>query len=155
MAESDKKPVTLQELLVSSLAQTDALAKLLIEKGLISRARVFPSRRQPTALCTTTTIRKEPHCSSQCDKRIAYPSSYRAHRRCGSQECRPCDSGSLGKKEPHNNQGSYQHQSNHGLYFFHILPFVTSRSRLTPWDALALYHNSSRVEQTKGCLVHF
>jgi hypothetical protein len=33
MAEPDKKPVTLQELLVSSLAQTDALAKLLIEKG--------------------------------------------------------------------------------------------------------------------------
>jgi hypothetical protein len=29
MAESDKKPVTLEELLVSSLAQTDALAKLL------------------------------------------------------------------------------------------------------------------------------
>ena len=29
--------VTMQELLVSSLAQTDALAKLLIEKGLITR----------------------------------------------------------------------------------------------------------------------
>ena len=37
MAESDKNPVTLEELLVSSLAQTDALAKLLIEKGLITR----------------------------------------------------------------------------------------------------------------------
>jgi hypothetical protein len=37
MAEPDKEPVTLQELLVSSLAQTDALAKLLIEKGLINR----------------------------------------------------------------------------------------------------------------------
>jgi hypothetical protein len=37
MAESDKKPVTMEELLVSSLAQTDALAKLLIEKGLITR----------------------------------------------------------------------------------------------------------------------
>ena len=34
MAEPDKKPVTMEELLVSSLAQTDALAKLLIEKGL-------------------------------------------------------------------------------------------------------------------------
>ena len=33
MAELDKKPVTLEELLVSSLAQTDALAKLLIEEG--------------------------------------------------------------------------------------------------------------------------
>jgi len=33
-----KTPVrTLEELLISSLAQTDALAKLLIEKGLITR----------------------------------------------------------------------------------------------------------------------
>jgi hypothetical protein len=37
MAEPDKQPVTVQELLVSSLAQSDALAKLLIEKGLITR----------------------------------------------------------------------------------------------------------------------
>jgi len=37
MTEQDKKPVTLEEPLVSSLAQTDALAKLLIEKGLITR----------------------------------------------------------------------------------------------------------------------
>jgi hypothetical protein len=37
MAEADKRPVTMQELLVSSLAQIDALAKLLIEKGLITR----------------------------------------------------------------------------------------------------------------------
>ena len=37
MAKPDKKPVTVEELLVSSLAQTDALAKLLIEKGLITR----------------------------------------------------------------------------------------------------------------------
>jgi hypothetical protein len=37
MAEPDKRPVTMQELLVSSLAQTDALAKLMIEKGLITR----------------------------------------------------------------------------------------------------------------------
>jgi hypothetical protein len=33
MAEPVKKPVTMQELLISSLAQTEALAKLLIEKG--------------------------------------------------------------------------------------------------------------------------
>src|SRR5262245_46517096 len=33
---SIQSPVTTQELLVSSLAQTDALAKLLIEKGLIT-----------------------------------------------------------------------------------------------------------------------
>ena len=37
MAQPDKRAVTLEELLVSSLAQTDALAKLLIEKGLITR----------------------------------------------------------------------------------------------------------------------
>jgi len=37
MAEPNKRPVTLEELLISSLAQTDALAKLLIEKGLITR----------------------------------------------------------------------------------------------------------------------
>jgi len=37
MAEPDKRPVTMEELLVSSLAQTDALAKLMIEKGLITR----------------------------------------------------------------------------------------------------------------------
>ena len=37
MSEPDKRPVTMQELLVSSLAQTDALAKLMIEKGLITR----------------------------------------------------------------------------------------------------------------------
>src|SRR5262245_58421738 len=32
-----QSPVAIQELLISSLAQTDALAKLLIEKGLITR----------------------------------------------------------------------------------------------------------------------
>jgi hypothetical protein len=37
MTEPDKNPITLEELLISSLAQTDALAKLLIEKGLITR----------------------------------------------------------------------------------------------------------------------
>jgi hypothetical protein len=37
MAEPDKRPVTVEELLASSLAQTDALAKLLIEKGLVTR----------------------------------------------------------------------------------------------------------------------
>ncbi len=39
MGELDKQGVvTMQELLVSSLAQTDALTKLLIEKGLITEA---------------------------------------------------------------------------------------------------------------------
>jgi hypothetical protein len=34
---SMQSPVTIHELLISSLAQTDAPAKLLIEKGLITR----------------------------------------------------------------------------------------------------------------------
>ena len=39
MATADKTgTVTLQELLVSSLAQTDPVANLLIEKGLITQA---------------------------------------------------------------------------------------------------------------------
>jgi len=39
MAKVDKGgTVTMQELLVSSLAQTDVLTKLLIEKGLITEA---------------------------------------------------------------------------------------------------------------------
>ena len=38
MAESkNRPPVTLSELLVSSLAQTGALAKILIEKGIITQ----------------------------------------------------------------------------------------------------------------------
>jgi hypothetical protein len=38
MNAADKRaPVTAQELFVSSLAQTDALAKLLIEKGIITQ----------------------------------------------------------------------------------------------------------------------
>ena len=39
MAEPNKRPVTMEELIVSNLAQTDALAKLLIEKGLITREK--------------------------------------------------------------------------------------------------------------------
>ncbi len=38
MAELDKQEVvTMQELIASSLAQTDALTKLLVEKGLITQ----------------------------------------------------------------------------------------------------------------------
>jgi hypothetical protein len=37
MVTSEKAPVTLEELLVSSLAQSDALSKLLIEKGIITQ----------------------------------------------------------------------------------------------------------------------
>ena len=39
MSELDKgKPVSLEELMVSTLAMTDTLAKLLIEKGVITDA---------------------------------------------------------------------------------------------------------------------
>jgi len=38
MAKVDKGAVSLQELIVSSLTQTDAVAKLLIEKGVITEA---------------------------------------------------------------------------------------------------------------------
>jgi hypothetical protein len=64
MAEPAKRPVTMEELIVSSLAQTDALAKLLIEKGLITREefmqKIFADRAtyqkllNPTAATETT-----------------------------------------------------------------------------------------------------
>ena len=38
MAEPEKKPVSLNELMVSTLAMTDAAVKLLIEKGIITEA---------------------------------------------------------------------------------------------------------------------
>ena len=42
MTAADKQaPVTIQELLVSSLAQTDGLAKLLIEKGIITQRELL------------------------------------------------------------------------------------------------------------------
>src|SRR5262249_31722281 len=57
MAEPDKRPVTLEELLVSSLAQVDALAKLLIEKELITREEfmyVLPRFRNKTSTGSAT-----------------------------------------------------------------------------------------------------
>ena len=49
MAEPNERPVTMEELLVSSLAQTDALAKLLIEKGLITREEFMQKISQERA----------------------------------------------------------------------------------------------------------
>ena len=49
MAESDKRPVTMEELLASSLAQTDALAKLLIEKGIITQPEFIAKIAQERA----------------------------------------------------------------------------------------------------------
>jgi hypothetical protein len=51
MAEPDRKaPVTMQELLVSTLAQGDALAKLLIEKGIITQAEFMEKLSQERAV---------------------------------------------------------------------------------------------------------
>jgi hypothetical protein len=45
MAELEKgKPVSLEELMVSTLAMTDALTKLFIEKGLITQAEFSQKR---------------------------------------------------------------------------------------------------------------
>ncbi len=50
MAELDKGgTVTLQELVVSSLAQTDALCKILIEKGLITEAEFMEKLKEERA----------------------------------------------------------------------------------------------------------
>jgi hypothetical protein len=60
MAEPDKRPVTFEELVVSSLAQADALAKLLIEKGLITReelCRRFRGTGDVSANVTQSQIR--------------------------------------------------------------------------------------------------
>ena len=54
MASSEKKPVALEELLISSLAQTDALAKLLIKKGIITQEeflqKIAEERTQPYSI---------------------------------------------------------------------------------------------------------
>ena len=53
MAEPNKRPVRLEELLVSSLAQTDALTKLLIEKGLITREEFMKLAEERGRIKTT------------------------------------------------------------------------------------------------------
>jgi hypothetical protein len=53
MAEPNKRPVRLEELLVSSLAQTDALTKLLIEKGLITREQFMKLAEERETYQTT------------------------------------------------------------------------------------------------------
>jgi hypothetical protein len=51
MAQADKQsPVTMQGLLVSTLAQSGALAKLLIEKGVISQAEFLEKLLQERAV---------------------------------------------------------------------------------------------------------
>ena len=51
MANPDKQsPVTMQELLVSTLAQSDAQARLLIEKGIITQAEFMEKMSQERAV---------------------------------------------------------------------------------------------------------
>ncbi len=51
MGELDKQGVmTMQELIASSLAQTDALTKLLIEKGLITQAEFMEKLKAERAV---------------------------------------------------------------------------------------------------------
>ena len=62
MAEPDKRPVTIEELLVSSLAQTDALAKLLIENGLITQQEFMQKISEERATYQATLPkRRSPH----------------------------------------------------------------------------------------------
>jgi len=55
---SNQAPVTVEELLVSSLAQTDALSKLLIEKGIITQqkflAKILEERATYQAILNPT-----------------------------------------------------------------------------------------------------
>ncbi len=69
MAELDKgKTVSLEELIVSTLAMTDALAKLLIEKGVITQAEFTQKLLEERAIYQRIL---KPRCSN-----------YRATRRC-------------------------------------------------------------------------
>ena len=59
-------PVTLQELMVSTLAMTDALAKLLIKKGVISQAeftqKLLGERAVYQRILNPTAQSTRPHC---------------------------------------------------------------------------------------------
>jgi hypothetical protein len=51
MAETDKTPATMEELLVGSFAAADALAKLLIEKGIITENEFYDKLSMERSLC--------------------------------------------------------------------------------------------------------
>lgn len=44
------EPVSIQELLISSLAQTDAIADLLVEKGLVTREEILTKVSEQRAI---------------------------------------------------------------------------------------------------------
>jgi len=59
MVELDKQaPVTMQELLVSTFAQGDALAKLLIEKGLIGEKKYLERGSHRSEACINESKRE-------------------------------------------------------------------------------------------------
>jgi type IV secretory pathway component VirB8 len=58
--------VTVNELLISSLAQTDALAKLLIEKGLITREEFMQKISEERATYQKLLIRLSNESQSYC-----------------------------------------------------------------------------------------
>ena len=70
MAEPDKRTVTLEELIVSSLAQTDAPAKLLIEKGLITQEEFMQKISEELATYQSFSVRRRNDHQSFASKRI-------------------------------------------------------------------------------------
>jgi ABC transporter substrate binding protein len=79
MAEPDKRPVTMQELLVSSLAQADAPAKVLIAKGLITQKEFMQKVSEERAtyqkiLNPTPQSQKQPYKVGRAVSRRNYPS---------------------------------------------------------------------------------
>jgi hypothetical protein len=79
MAEPDKRPVTMQELLVSSLAHADAPAKVLIAKGLITQKEFMQKISKERAtyqkiLNPTPQSQKQPYKVGRAVFRRNYPS---------------------------------------------------------------------------------
>jgi hypothetical protein len=70
MAEPDKRPVTLEELIVSSLAQRDAPAKLLIEKGLITQEEFMQKISEELATYQSFSVQRRNDHQSFASKRI-------------------------------------------------------------------------------------
>jgi hypothetical protein len=48
------EPVSMQELLIANLAQTDAIAELLVEKGLVTREKILSKVSEQRAIDLST-----------------------------------------------------------------------------------------------------
>jgi hypothetical protein len=70
MAEPHKGPVTLEVLLVSGPSQTDAPAKLLIEKVLITRDKFMEKLAEERATYQKLSVRRRNEHQSFASKRI-------------------------------------------------------------------------------------